>query len=98
MGRLRGSNFWNSVTKVLMKISTFDSWFFVVQLLLFLNFRISLSSNSKMLCVARLGDVDAIMSSSEISNEQGKSEGFDSCDQPSNLTQIGFKSSIFQPV
>ena len=30
--------------------------------------------------------------------EQGKSEGFDSCDQPSNLTQIGFKSSIFQPV
>ena len=30
--------------------------------------------------------------------EQGKSEGFDSCDRPSNLTQIGFKSSIFQPV
>ena len=30
--------------------------------------------------------------------KQGKSEGFDSCDQPSNLTQIGFKSSIFQPV
>ena len=29
--------------------------------------------------------------------EQGKSEGFDSCDRPSNLTQIGFKSSIFQP-
>ena len=28
--------------------------------------------------------------------EQGKSEGFDSCDRPSN--QIGFKSSIFQPV
>ena len=27
--------------------------------------------------------------------EQGKSEGFDSCDRPSNLTQIGFKSSIF---
>ena len=27
--------------------------------------------------------------------KQGKSEGFDSCDQPSNLTQIGFKSSIF---
>ena len=25
---------------------------------------------------------------------QGKSEGFDSCDQPSNLTQIGFKSSL----
>ena len=30
--------------------------------------------------------------------KQGKSEGFDSCDQPSNLTKIGFKSSIFQPV
>ena len=30
--------------------------------------------------------------------EQGKSEGFDSCDRPSNLTQIRFKSSIFQPV
>ena len=30
--------------------------------------------------------------------KQGKSEGFDSCDRPSNLTQTGFKSSIFQPV
>ena len=30
--------------------------------------------------------------------KQGKSEGFDSCDRPSNLTQIGFKSYIFQPV
>ena len=30
--------------------------------------------------------------------KQDKSEGFDSCDLPSNLTQIGFKSSIFQPV
>ena len=29
--------------------------------------------------------------------EQGKSEGFDSCDQPSNLTQIGLKWSIFCP-
>ena len=28
---------------------------------------------------------------------QGKSEGFDSCDRPSNFTQIGFKLSIFQP-
>ena len=27
--------------------------------------------------------------------KQGKSEGFDSCNRPSNLTQIGFKSSIF---
>ena len=31
-------------------------------------------------------------------HQQGKSEGFDSCDRPSNITQIGFKSSIFQPV
>ena len=30
--------------------------------------------------------------------KQGKSGGFDSCDRPSNLTQIRFKSSIFQPV
>ena len=30
--------------------------------------------------------------------KQGKSEGFDSCDWPSNLTQIGFESSIFHPV
>ena len=29
--------------------------------------------------------------------QQGKSEGFDSCDRSSNLTQIGFKSSIFRP-
>ena len=28
--------------------------------------------------------------------QQGKSEGFDSCDRPHNLTQIGFKSWIFQ--
>ena len=27
--------------------------------------------------------------------KRGKSEGFDSCDQPSNLTQIGFKLPIF---
>ena len=29
--------------------------------------------------------------------KQGKSEGFDSCDRPSNLTQIGLKSLIFRP-
>ena len=29
--------------------------------------------------------------------EQGKSEGFDSCDRPSNLTQIGFKPSSYSP-
>ena len=28
--------------------------------------------------------------------KQSKSEGFDSYDRPSNLTQIGFESSIFQ--
>ena len=33
-----------------------------------------------------------------LQHEQGKSEGFDSCDQPSNPSQIGFKTSIFQPV
>ena len=33
-----------------------------------------------------------------LQNEQGKSEGFDSCDRPSNFTQIGLVSSIFQPV
>ena len=31
-------------------------------------------------------------------DEQDKSEGFYSCNRPSNLTQIWFKSSIFQPV
>ena len=30
--------------------------------------------------------------------KQGKSEGFHSCDRPSNLTEIGFKSSFFQPM
>ena len=29
--------------------------------------------------------------------KQGKSEGFESCDRPSNLTQIGLKSSIVHP-
>ena len=34
----------------------------------------------------------------EAERKQGKSVGFDSCDRPNNLTQIGLKSSIFQPV
>ena len=34
----------------------------------------------------------------QLTRKQGKSEGFDSCDRPSNLTQIGLKSWIFQPV
>ena len=29
--------------------------------------------------------------------QQSKSEGFDSCDRPSNLTQIGLQGSIFRP-
>ena len=33
-----------------------------------------------------------------IQYKQGKSEGFDGCDRSTNLTKIGFKSSIFQPV
>ena len=33
-----------------------------------------------------------------IMNKQGKSDGFDSCDRHSNLTQTGFKCFIFQPV
>ena len=31
-------------------------------------------------------------------NQQGKSEGFDSCNWPNNLTQTELKLSIFQPV
>ena len=41
---------------------------------------------------------DTNVSKKNDDNEQGKSEGFDSCDRPNNLTLIGFKSSIFQPV
>ena len=41
---------------------------------------------------------DLIWWQNKIDTQQGKSEGFDSCDRPSNLTQIGFKSSICQPV
>ena len=33
----------------------------------------------------------------KITVKHGRSEGFDSCDRPSNLTQIAFESSIFQP-
>ena len=35
---------------------------------------------------------------SSATREQGKSEGFDSCHRPSNLTQIGLNLLIFQPV
>ena len=52
---------------------------------------------------AKFGSISMIFCLMQPSNfaddlEQGKSEGFDSSDRPSNLTQIGFKSSIFQPV
>ena len=33
-----------------------------------------------------------------VNNKQGKPERFESCDRPSNIIQIGFKSPIFQPV
>ena len=33
-----------------------------------------------------------------ITDQLGKSEWFDNCNRPSNLTQIGLKLSIFQPV
>ena len=33
-----------------------------------------------------------------LGKQQGKSEVFDSCDRHSNLNEIGFKSSILQPV
>ena len=42
--------------------------------------------------------LNRISRSSTIRTKQGKSEGFDSCDRPSNLAQIWSKSSIFQPV
>ena len=34
----------------------------------------------------------------DTAHKQVKSEGFVSCDRPSNLTQFGFETSIFQPV
>ena len=37
---------------------------------------------------------DEIHQNFDCNVQQGESEGFDSCDQSSNLTQIGFKSSI----
>ena len=39
----------------------------------------------------------APLNHNELGCTQGISEGFDSCNRSSNLTQIGFKSSIFQP-
>ena len=40
----------------------------------------------------------SVQLSSSVRIKQGKSERFVSCDRPSILTQIGFKSSIFLPV
>ena len=45
-----------------------------------------------------LNDLHMIMNNLRWYNWQGKSEGFDSCDRPSNLTQIGFTLSIIQPM
>ena len=45
-----------------------------------------------------IGQCIDILDISDLYLERGKSEGFDSCNQPSNLTQIGLKSLIFQPV
>ena len=39
-------------------------------------------------------DMDLCYQSGQAVELQGKSEGLDSCDWYSNLTQIGFKSSI----
>ena len=44
------------------------------------------------------GFISLLWSKGEQFEKQGKSEGFHNWDRPSNLTQIGFKSSIFQPV
>ena len=56
--------------------------------------------NATLFLVNHLKKVIWIKTAKVPIQEQGKSEGFDSCrgDRPSNLTQIGFKSSIFQPV
>ena len=45
-----------------------------------------------ILCSSLIKELDVIV------HKQDKSEGFDTCDRPSNPTQTGFKSSIFQPV
>ena len=39
--------------------------------------------------------INTPMAKNGIFRKQGKSEGFDSCDRPSNLAQISSKSSIF---
>ena len=52
-------------------------------------------TNAGLLLIGLLG---TNFSEIQIKIKQGKSEGFDSCDRPSNLTQIRFKSSIFQPL
>ena len=44
------------------------------------------------------GQTDWTIHRAALSQLKNKSEGFDSCDRPSNLIEIGFKSSIFQPV
>ena len=45
----------------------------------------------------QLTDTGKITGLQTVAHKQDKSEGFDSCDRPSNL-KLGFKSSIFQPM
>ena len=56
------------------------------------------STQRDCLCTVEMVIAVEFLTSGSWVYKQGKSEGFDSCDRPSNLTQIGFKSSIFQPV
>ena len=48
--------------------------------------------------IPRVNKVCVIRAIRGFHEQHGKSEGFHSCDRPSNLTKIGFKSYIFQPV
>ena len=42
--------------------------------------------------------VKGAISMGSVSEWQGKSQGLDSCERPSNLTKVGSKSSIFHPM
>ena len=59
----------------------------------------SLGNNIICSCNVRWGQVLKCASSKWMMScrKKGKSEGFDSCDQPRNLIEIGFKSWIFSP-
>ena len=57
-----------------------------------------MKDNNFLPCVKVASEVIPESLFSKFDLEQGKSEGFDSCDRVGNLTQIGFKSLIFQSV